>query len=128
MFGRTRRLTEALADEKARNATLRQQLHDAEQERDSWKWAAKNTISSREDLTVVRTKERDQAVRELTAAEKVIVALRQRLANPGAELRDARREVLLLRGHTAQLTKRLEDLQKANEALYASGALAEVTQ
>lgn len=47
---------------------------------------------------------------------------------PSDELRDARREVLLLRGQTAQLTKRLEDLQKANEALYASGALAEVTQ
>jgi hypothetical protein len=46
---------------------------------------------------------------------------------PSQELRDARREMLLLRRQTVELTQRLKDLQKANETAYASGALAEVT-
>lgn len=61
MFGRIRRLREALADEKALVDLLRHQLGEVSQERDSWKWAATRTMRSHDDTLIQRTRERDTA-------------------------------------------------------------------
>ncbi|HWN00047.1 MAG TPA: hypothetical protein VNO54_23620 [Streptosporangiaceae bacterium] len=58
-----------LAYEKHRTTSLRQQLKDTGEERDSWKWAATKTITSHDDLVITRTRERDQARRLLRTAE-----------------------------------------------------------
>lgn len=81
MFATKRRLRERLADEKARTSLLRQQLKDTAEERDSWKWAAGRLDQSRDDLIIRRTRERDQAIRELKATRDDLAAARQRLAD-----------------------------------------------
>lgn len=119
-----------------RYADLQRRYEQAIEERDdavktlaARKWVEDNLASSHDDLVIKRTRERDEALRRLRATEDELADARRRLADrpgPSAELRDARREVLLLRRQTAELTRRLEALQTANEVL--SAGTAEVAQ
>jgi hypothetical protein len=92
MFATKRRLRERLADEKARNEILRQQLKDTAEERDSWKWAASRLDQSRDDLIICRTRERDNAVRNLATTENQLGEARQRLELSDRVKRSAARD------------------------------------
>lgn len=78
MFGRVCALREALADERARTETLRQQVAEARQECESWRWAAKQAMGSHDDVLVRRTRERDDAMRNLRLTEDQLGASRAR--------------------------------------------------
>ncbi len=67
MWGRKR---PSRADLDARNQILLQQNADLTEERDSWKWAATHMAGSHENTLIRRTRERDQARRELHEARQ----------------------------------------------------------
>lgn len=82
MWGRTRRLREALADEKARTTLLRQLLADASEECASWKAQAAPAARIADQL-ITCTRERDTAQRELTATADDLRDARKRLTAYG---------------------------------------------
>jgi hypothetical protein len=95
MFGATtRRLREALANEKTCTTHLRGRLHDTDLERDSWKWAAQQTTSSQADLLITRTRERDEARSSLRATEdQLAAARRENAARTGKQIDYSNRAV-----------------------------------
>lgn len=126
--------------------TLRQQLADARDqirrlvdERDeaikdlaSRTWVDRHLTTSRDDLAITRTRERDAALRTLRTTEDQLAAARAELsARPAgaAELRDARRRLLLADTARRSLAEQLAVVQAANDAMSrervtAAGTLA----
>lgn len=122
-----RTLTRQLADLQRRYANAIDERDEARKRLESRQWVEQHITSSRDDLVITRTKERDAYQRLLHKTEDQLAEARQRLADrptPAQELRDARRALMLERRAVTQLTARLDELQAANEALYRSGALA----
>lgn len=114
-------------------ADARAQIRDLVDERDEAReWVEEHLASSRPDVAAQLTRERDQAERELAAAGKVVVALRQQLAGrptSSAELRDARRALTLAERARRTLADQLAVVQAANDAMRrervdAAGTLA----
>lgn len=127
-----RTLRRQLADAHAQIRRLVDDRDEAREELASRKWIANNLTSSRDDLAITRTRERDAALRTLRTTEDQLAAARAELAaRPAgaAELRDARRRLLLAETARASLAQQLADVQKSNDAMSrervtAAGTLA----
>lgn len=80
-----------IADLEARLLIVLHQLGEANEERDSWRWAAKQAMGSHDDLVIRRTRERDEAMRNLRGAENQLGASRARAARYRKAWQSARR-------------------------------------
>lgn len=127
-----RTLSRQLADARAQIRDLVDERDEAREALKSRERVEEHLATSRPDVVAQLTRERDQAERELAAAGKVVIALRQQLAGrptSSAELRDARRVLMLAERARRTLADQLAVVQAANDAMRrervdAAGTLA----
>lgn len=119
-----RQLADDLAELRTKYAAIRQQLTETKLERDAARWEVGHLGSSQADLVITRTRERDQARRDLRDTETQLGQARQRIATgpTGPDAWKAERTRLVQRldlseRARASLDGQMTVVQDANDAL-----------
>lgn len=126
-----RTLARQLEEARAQIRTLVDERDEARKDLAGRQWTERYLASSRDDLVVKLTRERDAAVRSLRATEDDLADARRRLADrpaPAVELRDARRALMLSERARRSLDEQLSTMQKANEAMCLELAASSATE